>query len=225
MLNLSSITEYLPVFWQGFLVTAEVSIISIIGSFFIGIFIALMRVSSNKILKAVSLVYVDLFRNIPFIVLIFFGFYGLPEVGVYINAFWTGCLVLSVAVGAYVGETLRAGILGIDKGIIEAAKSFGFSNGKIYRKIILPIALTTSIRPLGSVFINLILTTSILSAITLNELTGASKLIASTTFRPFEVYVFLVFFYGVLTFAISGMISIWHKRLNRYNGGEAKHGI
>jgi His/Glu/Gln/Arg/opine family amino acid ABC transporter permease subunit len=210
--------QYLPAFVEGFWVTAEVSVISIIGSFIIGIFIAMMRVSQNKVLNTVSGIYIDLFRNIPFIVLIFFGYYGLPEIDIYLDAFWTGCLVLSVAVGAYVGETLRAGILGIDKGIIEAAKSFGFSRAKIYLKIILPIALTTSIRPLGSVFINLILTTSILSAITLNELTGASKVIASTTFRPFEVYVFLVIFYGVLTFAISGLISMWHNRLNQYNG-------
>ncbi|MBL4603433.1 MAG: amino acid ABC transporter permease [Emcibacteraceae bacterium] len=198
--------------------TAKVSIISIIGSFIIGMFIALMRVSSNKLLKAFSHIYVDLFRNVPFIVLIFFGYFGLPEIGIYIDAFWTGCLVLSIAVGAYVGETIRAGILSIDKGIIEAAKSFGFSNMRIYRKIILPIALATSVRPLGSVFINLILTTSILSAITLNELTGVSKVIASTTFRPFEVYVFLVFFYGVLTFLLSGLITLWHHHLNKYNG-------
>lgn len=218
MLDLSAITQYLPAFLEGFVVTAQVSIISIIGSFIIGIFIALMRVSSNKLLKAISHIYVDLFRNVPFIVLIFFGYFGLPEIGIYIDAFWTGCLVLSIAVGAYVGETIRAGILSIDKGIIEAAKSFGFSNMKTYRKIILPIALATSVRPLGSVFINLILTTSILSAITLNELTGASKIIASTTFRPFEVYVFLVFFYGVLTFMLSGLITLWHQRLNKYNG-------
>ncbi|MDG1438953.1 MAG: amino acid ABC transporter permease [Emcibacteraceae bacterium] len=218
MLDLSSMAQYLPAFVEGFWITAKVSILSIIGSFIIGIFIAIMRVSQNKVMNVVSGTYIDLFRNIPFIVLIFFGYYGLPEIDIYLDAFWTGCLVLSVAVGAYVGETLRAGILGIDKGIIEAAKSFGFSHAKIYFKIILPIALTTSIRPLGSVFINLILTTSILSAITLNELTGASKVIASTTFRPFEVYVFLVIFYGVLTFAISGLISMWHNRLNRYNG-------
>ena len=210
--------QYLPAFAEGFWITAEVSIISIIGSFVIGILIAMMRVSNNKILNVVSSIYVDLFRNIPFIVLIFFGYYGLPEINIYLDAFWTGCLVLSIAVGAYVGETLRAGILSIDKGIIEAAKSFGFSKYRIYSKIILPIALTTSIRPLGSVFINLILTTSILSAITLNELTGASKVIASTTFRPFEVYVFLVIFYGALTFAISGLISMWHNRLNHYKG-------
>ena len=215
MLDLSAMAEYLPEFVEGFIITAQVSIISIIGSFIVGLMVALARVSTNKIFNFISLIYVDLFRNIPFIVLIFFGYYGLPEIGIYINAFWTGCLVLSIAVGAYVGETVRAGILGIDKGIIEAARSFGFSKLKLYRKIILPISLTVSVRPLGSVFINLILTTSILSTITLNELTGVSKVIASNTFRPFEVYVFLVLLYGALTFVISGLITLWHKRLNR----------
>ena len=216
MLDLSAMAEYLPEFVEGFIITAQVSIISIIGSFIIGFMVALARVSTNKIFNFISLIYVDLFRNIPFIVLIFFGYYGLPEIGIYINAFWTGCLVLSIAVGAYVGETIRAGILGIDKGIVEAARSFGFSKLKLYRKIILPISLTVSVRPLGSVFINLILTTSILSTITLNELTGVSKVIASNTFRPFEVYIFLVLLYGALTFVISGLITLWHKRLNRY---------
>ncbi|HPF45922.1 MAG: amino acid ABC transporter permease [Alphaproteobacteria bacterium] len=221
MLDLASITEYVPAFLDGFIITAEVSILSILGSFILGILIALMRVSSNRFLNYTSLVYVDLFRNIPFIVLIFFGYYGLPEIGVYMDAFWTGCLVLSIAVGAYVGETIRAGILSVEKGILEAARSFGFSKFQIYAKIILPIALTISVRPLGSVFINLILTTSILSSITLNELTGVSKVIASTTFRPFEVYVFLVIFYGLLTFMISALISLWHRHLNRYLGEEA----
>jgi len=221
MLDLASISEYVPAFIDGFIITAEVSILSILGSFILGILIALMRVSSNRFLNYTSLVYVDLFRNIPFIVLIFFGYYGLPEIGVYMDAFWTGCLVLSIAVGAYVGETIRAGILSVEKGILEAARSFGFSKFQIYAKIILPIALTISVRPLGSVFINLILTTSILSSITLNELTGVSKVIASTTFRPFEVYVFLVIFYGLLTFMISALISLWHRHLNRYLGEEA----
>lgn len=217
MLDLSVMTEHLPAFWEGFLVTGQVSILSIIGSFVIGLIIALMRVSRRKSLRIISYLYIDIFRNIPFLVLIFFAFYGLPEVGIYIDAFWTGCLTLSIAVGGYVAETIRAGILNIDKGIIEAGKSFGFSRFKIYTKIILPIALTTSIRPMGSVFINLILTTSILSAITLGELTSASKIIASTTFRPFEVYVFLVIFYGALTFALSAFIAAWHNRLNKFN--------
>ena len=217
MFDLTSLTEHIPAFVDGFLITAQVSIISILGSFIVGLLIALMRVSQNRISRTFAYCYVDLFRNVPFIVLIFFAYYGLPETGIYIDAFWTGCLTLSIAVGAYVAETIRAGIINIDRGIIEAAKSFGFSKLQMYVKIILPIALTTSIRPLGSVFINLILTTSILSAITLGELTNASKIIAAETFRPFEVYVFLVFFYGVLTFLLSSFIAIWHRRLNKYN--------
>ncbi len=217
MLDPAVMMEYMPAFWDGFIVTAEVSILSIIGSFIIGLLIALLRISENKVCRFAALFYVDIFRNIPFLVLIFFAYYGLPEVGIYIDAFWTGCFTLSIAVAAYVAETIRAGIQNIDKGIIEAAKSFGFKRVQIYTKIILPIAITSSIRPLGSVFINLILTTSILSAITLGELTSASKIIASTTFRPFEVYMFLVIFYGVLTFALSAVIAGWHKYLNRYN--------
>ncbi len=217
MFDLSTMSEHVPAFIDGFIITAEVSIISIVGSFLVGLIVALMRVSQNRISQIIAYCYVDLFRNIPFIVLIFFAYYGLPETGIYIDAFWTGCLTLSIAVGAYVAETVRAGIINIDRGIIEAAKSFGFSRLQMYVKIILPIALTTSIRPLGSVFINLILTTSILSAITLGELTSASKIIASTTFRPFEVYIFLVIFYGILTFALSSLIALWHRRLNRYN--------
>ena len=210
-------SEYIPAFWQGFLTTAEVSIYSIVGSFVVGTIIALMRVSGHFFWDKFARVYIDLFRNVPFIVLVFFGYYGLPEINIYLDAFWTGVLVLSFAVGAYVAETLRAGIINIDKGIIEAAKSFGFSRLKIFQKVVLPIALTTSVRPLGSVFINLILTTSILSTITLNELTSVSKIVASETFHPFEVYVFIVFFYGVLTFILSGVISRWHLHLNRYN--------
>ncbi len=217
MENLELMIEHLPAFVDGFIITAEVSILSIIGSFFVGLIIALMRVSENRTVRIFSAIYVDLFRNVPFIVLIFFAYYGLPEIGIYINAFWTGCIALSIAVGAYVAETIRAGIMSIDRGVIEAAKSFGFTRLQLYLKIILPIALTTSVRPLGSVFINLILTTSILSAITLGELTNASKIIASTTFRPFEVYIFLVFFYGALIFALSGIIALWHRRLNRYS--------
>ena len=217
MFDLSTMEQYLPLFIEGLLVTAQVSVISIIGSFVIGISVALMRVSPNKSLNIISLIYIDLFRNVPFIVLIFFSFYGLPEVGIYIDAFWTGCLTLSIAVGAYVAETLRAGIENVDKGVVDAAKVFGFSRFKIYRKIIMPIALLVSVRPLGSVYINLILTTSILSSITLNELTGVSKIVASTTFRPFEVYLVLVLFYGVLTFVLSGMITAWHHKLNKFN--------
>jgi len=163
----------------------------------------------------VAFAYADIFRNVPFIVQLFFLFYGLPELGIYIGAFETGVIALSFSGGAFVSDVIRSGILSIDQGIIEAAKVSGLSRYKIFTKIVLPIAMRTSVRPIGSVLINLILTSSILSTITLNELTGSAKIVASTTFRPFEVYAMLLVLYASLTYALSAGIEVVHHRLNR----------
>ena len=91
----------------------------------------------------------------------------------------------------------------------------GLSKRVIFTHIVLPIALRTSVRPLGSVLINMILTSSILSTITLNELTGQAKIVASDTFRPFEVYAVLLIVYAALTWLVSIGIGMLHRRLNR----------
>ncbi|WP_417842461.1 amino acid ABC transporter permease [Thalassospira sp.] len=218
-MTLSAISGYLGMFWDGFLVTASVSALSIAGSFLIGVIVAFGAVSRRPFLRKAARGYIGLFRNIPFIVQVFFFYFGLPEIGVYIDAFTTGTMALSIAVGAYAADVLRSGIENVDTGVIEAAEVSGLSRFKIYRRIIMPIALRVSLRPLGSVFINLVLTTSILSTITLNELTGNAKIVASDTFRPFEVYFFLLLFYCVLTYLLSLLINLWHRRLNRFMRG------
>ena len=91
----------------------------------------------------------------------------------------------------------------------------GLRRNTIFTRIVLPIALRTSIRPLGSVLINMILTSSILTAITLNELTGTARIVASETFRPFEVYVVLLVVYAALTYLVSIGVNLLHRRLNR----------
>ncbi len=138
-----------------------------------------------------------------------------PEIGIYIDAFTTGVVALSIAGGAYASDAIRAGILAIDNGIIEAAEVSGLSKRVTFTRIVLPIALRTSVRPLGSVLINMILTSSILSTITLNELTGNAKIVASDTFRPFEVYVVLLVVYAALTYIVSIGITLLHRWLNR----------
>ena len=139
----------------------------------------------------------------------------MPEIGIYIDAFTTGVIALSIAGGAFSSDVIRSGILAIDTGILEAAEVSGLSRSVIFRKIVMPIALRTSIRPLGSVFINLVLTSSILSTITLNELTGSAKIVASDTFRPFEVYAVLLIVYASLTYLVSLAIGALHRHLNR----------
>lgn len=219
-MNFSALGGYVGMFWDGFLMTAAVSALSVLGSFVVGIIVAFGAVSRVRALRRVARGYIGLFRNIPFIVQVFFFYFGLPEIGVYIDAFTTGTLALSIAVGAYAADVLRAGIENVDTGVIEAAEVSGLSRFSIYRRVILPIALRVSLRPLGSVFINLVLTTSILSTITLNELTGNAKIVASDTFRPFEVYFVLMLCYCVLTYLLSVAINLWHRRLNRFMQAE-----
>ena len=188
---------------------------SLLGSVLIGMAVAIARTSSTPWVRRVASAYVDLFRNIPFIVQLFFFYYGLPEIGLYLDAFTTGVIALSIAGGAYASDVLRAGILAIDNGILEAAEVSGLARRVIFTRIVLPIALRTSVRPLGSVLINMILTSSILSTITLNELTGQAKIVASDTFRPFEVYAVLLVAYATLTYLVSIGITLLHRALNR----------
>ncbi len=214
-LDLTILTPHLGFLAEGALLTAEVCALALIGSVILGMLVAIARTSQLKWLNGLAFAYVDLFRNIPFIVQLFFFYYGLPEIGIYIDAFTTGVIALSVAGGAYASDAIRAGILAIDNGIIEAAEVSGLPRRVIFGRIVLPIALRTSVRPLGSVLINMILTSSILSTITLNELTGNAKIVASDTFRPFEVYVVLLVVYAALTYIVSLGITVLHRWLNR----------
>ena len=214
-IDLTLLAPYIGFLAEGALLTAEVCALALVGATLLGALVAIARTSGSRALRALAAVYIDLFRNIPFIVQLFFFYYGLPEIGIYIDAFTTGVIALSVAGGAYASDAIRAGILAIDTGIIEAAEVSGLRRNTIFTRIVLPIALRTSIRPLGSVLINMILNSSILTAITLNELTGTARIVASETFRPFEVYVVLLVVYAALTYLVSIGVNLLHRRLNR----------
>ena len=213
--DLSILLPHLGFLARGAELTAAACALSLVGSVVMGALVAIARTSASALLRRIAFVYVDLFRNVPFIVQLFFFYYGLPELGIYIDAFTTGVVALSIAGGAYASDIIRAGILAIDQGIIDAAQVSGLSRRKIFTRIVLPIALRTSVRPLGSVLINMILTSSILSTITLNELTGSAQIVVSQTYRPFEVYVVLLCAYAALTYLVSLGVTLLHRHLNR----------
>jgi len=211
----TSLVPYFGDLAAGARLSALACALALAGSLLLGILVALMRTAASAPARRAAGVYVDVFRNVPFIVQLFFLFYGLPEIGLELSAFATGVLALSLAGGAFTSDAIRAGILAIDPGVLEAAEVSGLSRVAIYRRIVLPIALRSAVRPLGSVFVNLILTSSILSAITLNELTGSAKIVAADTFQPFEVYALLLVLYAVLTWLVSLSAGALHRRLNR----------
>ena len=219
-LDFTLLTPYIGDLALGAQLTALACALALAGAPALGIVVALMRTAAMPLARRVANVYVDVFRNVPFIVQLFFLFYGLPEIGVELGAFSTGVLALSLAGGAFTSDVIRSGILAVEPGVLEAAQVSGLSRLAIYRRIVLPIALRSSIRPLGSVFVNLILTSSILSAITVNELTGSAKIVASDTFQPFEVYAVLLVLYALLTWMVSLAAGALHRRLNRRMFGE-----
>jgi polar amino acid transport system permease protein/putative glutamine transport system permease protein len=211
----TTLAPYLGFLAAGARLTALACALALAGGLALGIVVALMRTAASPLARRAAGIYVDVFRNVPFIVQLFFLFYGLPEIGIMLSAFATGVLALSLAGGAFSSDVIRAGILAVEPGVLEAAQVSGLPRLAIVRRIVLPIALRSSVRPLGSVFVNLVLTSSILSAITLNELTGSAKIVASDTFQPFEVYALLLLLYAMLTWLVSLSAGVLHRRLNR----------
>lgn len=214
----TTLTPYLGDFAAGARLTALACVLALAFGLALGMAVALMRTAASPLARRVAGIYVDVFRNVPFIVQLFFLFYGLPEIGIDMSAFATGVLALSLAGGAYMSDAIRSGVLAIEPGVLEAAQVSGLSRLATYRRIVLPIALHSAVRPLGAVFVNLILTSSILSAITLNELTGTAKIVAADTFQPFEVYAILLLLYAVLTWCVALSAGVLHRRLNRSQG-------
>ena len=216
MSSILSLAPFAEMLWDGFLTTVAVSSASILGSFLVGTLVALAVTFGSAVTRRCARIYIETFRNVPFLVLVFFFYFGLPELGVFVNSFWTGAIALSIAVGAYVADVLSAGLKNIRPQIIEAATVYGFNQFQRVRFFLLPLALRISLKPLGSIFVNLILTTSILSTITLTELTSAAKIVASKTFSPFEVYFLLLVLYSLLTHFCSLLVHLLHLRATRH---------
>jgi His/Glu/Gln/Arg/opine family amino acid ABC transporter permease subunit len=202
----------------GLAVTLGVSAATLVLSFFLGVGLALCRVARRRVWRWFAAGYIDVFRNTPFLVQLFFFYYGLPEIGVDLAPVLTGILALSLATATHNAEVLRAGIQAVDKGVVEAAHSLGLSGYQTFRRVILPIALRHTLRPMGSVFINMVLTTSILSTITVNDLLGNAMTVSAETFRPFEVYLVLLLLYGALTFSLSAALNLAYRRLDKPAG-------
>ena len=205
---------FVPVFQRfgalldGLAVTVIVAVLAIFLSLIAGLGLALARRSAVTPVRWLAVAYIDVFRNTPFVVQLFFFYYGLPEIGIFIDALTTGVIALSLAAATSTAEVIRAGMDSVDRGVIEAARAYGLSRWQEYRYVILPIGFRFAIRPLGSVFVNLVLTTSVLSTITINDLMSNAENLASETFRPFETYLIVLVLYWLATFAVSAIVNL-----------------
>jgi polar amino acid transport system permease protein len=187
-------------FLWGALMTLEITLFSVIIGLVIGIACAIARRSEVALLRSVVGVYIEAVRNTPFIVQIFFIFFGLSSVGIRMPIIAAAVFAMVINVGAYTAEIVRAGMDSIHPSQIEAAEALGLSKLQIYRDIILLPAIERVYPALSSQFILMMLSTSIASQISAEELTGVANNIQSNTFRSLETYAVVAVLYVAITY-------------------------
>ncbi|WP_454861313.1 amino acid ABC transporter permease [Peribacillus frigoritolerans] len=212
MLDFSILTENLDMYLLGFKNTIMSSLIALVSSLILGVLIAIMRIAPIKPLNWLGTAYVEFIRNIPLLIITFFFFLGLKLSGLY-----AGTLALTIYTSSFIAEAIRAGILSVPKGQMEAARSYGLTYGQAMRLVILPQAVKIVIPPLGNQFINLVKNSSILAVVAGLDLMYHGDLISSRTFVVFDVYIFVAAFYLILTIPLSFGVGYLEKRLAKSN--------
>jgi putative glutamine transport system permease protein len=189
----------------GLLVTLQVAAISIALSFVAGVALALGRLSRLGALSAAATAYIEGMRALPVLLVIFFSYFALPRIiGVKLDPFAAGVIGLSAFTAALVAEIVRAGILAVPKGLIEAAQSQGFSGGQILRIITLPIALRQMMPALVAQFVTLLKDTSLTAVIGILELTRRGQIVfAQPPFQPIPVFALIALIYFSANFALA----------------------
>jgi His/Glu/Gln/Arg/opine family amino acid ABC transporter permease subunit len=205
--------SWLPRLLEGAELTVLATILTMAFASILGLVIALIRIAHVPIVHQIIIIYVEIFRGLPTIVILFLAYFGLPSMGINIssNPVIVGIAGLSVNLSAYLSEVFRAAISAIDSGQMEAALSVGISPIQSYGRIVLPQALLIAVPSLGSFLIGLLKDTSLLSFISVTELMKTGNDIVATTFLAFQVYILVGIMYVILS-VVSSRIVLWVER-------------
>lgn len=209
-----AVWNFRNVFWEGWLLTILISLVSLMLSLIIGIAAALGRRSRILPLRSLALVYVELIRGTPLLTQILFFYYAVfPVIGLQ-ERLSAGVLILSLFSGAYLSEIIRAGIDSIPGPELDSARAIGLTVWQTYRFVIVPQALRRILPPLAGQFSSLIKDSSLLSIIGIMEFTLAAQQVNSATYRTLESYLPLGIGYLLLTFPISLLSRALERRLS-----------
>jgi len=213
-LDFSIVIPYLQLFIRGSLVAIEITALAVLMGVIIGTFVGMGKMSKVFIIRAICTVYVEVIRGTPLLVQLLIFYFGLPQIiGYSLSEFPAAVIALGINSGGYVAEIVRGGILAVDKGQMEAARSLGMSYVQAMRYIILPQAFKKMIPPLGNEFITLLKNSSLATTIGFPELTRAAQVVAGNTYRPFEPYITAALFYLIMTLSFTQILGVVERRL------------
>jgi glutamine transport system permease protein len=208
------ISAALPMLLKGLQVTIYIFVIAIILGFLIGLVIALFRLAPIKILNWIAKVYVDAIRGTPFIVQLFFIYFGVNSLQVVsLNSTTAGIITVAINAGAYFAEIIRAGIQSIDKGQTEAARSIGFTGAQTMRYVVLPQAFRRMLPTITNQSIISLKDTSLLSVIGIADLTQQGQIQASATFEAFKIWLVVGIIYFIIIYLLTMLANFIERRI------------
>jgi polar amino acid transport system permease protein len=198
--------HYLPRLLKGAVVTLELSFISMALGITTGLVCAVAVQTKNRVATWIVRGYVEVCRGVPLLVILYFTYFLLPEVGISLPAFWAAVLGLTFNLGAYLSEVFRASIEAVDTGQYQAGMALGMKRWAIYWKIILPQAMAIAIPTVGGYFISLLKDCSLVSVIAVEELLRQGKYIISENFRSVETIMLVGIIYFIMSFGAAAII-------------------
>ena len=213
--NVNGLTN-LKFLLSGFTTTIFISIVSISLSIVLGLIVAIPSLAKNKFLTYLNIGYVEIVRAIPLLVLILWIYYGLPIMtGISFSPFVSGIIALSISESAFQAEIFRAGINSIRKPQWEAGSSLGLNLFRKLRLVILPQAIRNILPAIGNQFVYVLKMSSLVSIIGIGDLTRKANELVVTTYRPLEIYTFLILEYLILILIVSFLVRRLEKKMKK----------
>ncbi len=215
--ELSVMAEYLPLFTKAFWLTVRLGLVGIVLAIFLGVLCAVIQFFKIPVLKQITSVYIEISRNTPLLIQLFFIYYGLPKIGIRTTPEACGIAGMVFLGGGYMAEAFRSSLDGVERIQYESAATLGMTDSQVMRLVILPQAASTCIPPLTANIIFLLKETSVFSAVSLMDLMFTAKDLIGLYHNTVECMVLLVLFYLIMLLPVS-ILGTFAERKLRYAG-------
>ena len=215
-LDFSTITPSIPYILQGLEVTLKIVVVSALIGFFLGTILALCKIGNLKVLKWVANIYTSIFRGTPLVLQLLMIYFGLPQIiGLEIEAYYAAVLAFGLNSAAYISEIIRAGILAVDKGQLEASMALGISYRDMMKDIILPQALKNILPALMNEFITLTKESALVTVIGALDIMRRAYIVGGQTFRYFEPLLIAGLIYYILIMLLTYVGKLVERRMRK----------
>jgi len=208
---------------EGVPLTLEVVLISTFLGFGLAIIVALMRISDNKFYSVPAYSFIYVIRGTPLLLQLYFVYYGISQFSfvresflwpILREPFWCGIITLTISTGAYSAEILRGGIQSVSQGYIESGKALGLGRVSLFFRIVMPITIRQALPAYGNELILMVKASSLISIVTLMEITGIARTIISKTYAPVEIFLVAGSIYLFINFVITRLVKYAESRLS-----------